>query len=79
MGGRVSGRMKPEKTARNRQVIAARAAGWSIRAIAASAHLSPGRVRAIIAMVRRRAERVEIRAEAQLPVPRPELQPAGEQ
>jgi len=49
--------VKPEKTERNAQVVAARAAGWTVSQIAEAAHLARSRVRAILAMQRRRAAR----------------------
>jgi len=54
----MSGAMKPEKTERNAQVVAARAAGWPIAKIAAEAGIAKSRVRAILAMRRRRDERL---------------------
>jgi len=50
--------MKPEKTERNAQVVAARAAGWTVSQIAEAAHIAKSRVRAILAMRRRRDERM---------------------
>lgn len=49
--------MKPEKTERNAQIVAARAAGWTIAAIAGAAGVNKSRVRAILASLRRRARR----------------------
>ena len=53
--------MAPEKTERNDQVVAARAAGWTIAQIADASHLGKSRVRMILAMRRRRVERMAAR------------------
>ncbi len=44
-----------EKTTRNDHIVAARAACWTIAAIAKASHLSKSRVRFILAMRKRRA------------------------
>ncbi len=50
----------PEKTTRNDHVVAARAAGWTIAAIAEAAGVNKSRVRMILAMRRRREEKLSV-------------------